>query len=110
MNIITVPISEVECWAENPRGIKKTDYDDLKEEILELGVYKPLIVCQENGKYIVLGGNMRLRALQELGHIEVDISIVKPKSEAEKIKYALSDNDRKAFYEEQKLAELIMPH
>jgi len=110
MNIITVPINQVVPWEKNPRGILKADYEDLKEEIRELGVYKPLIVYQENGRYVVLGGNMRIRALRELGHEEVDISVVEPKSEAEKIKYALSDNDRKGFYEEEKLAELLMPH
>lgn len=53
---------------------------------------------------------MRLRAILEMGIKEVDISIVKPKSEAEKIKYALSDNDRAGIYDEQALAELTYPY
>jgi DNA modification methylase len=73
-------------------------------------VYKPLVVCKEGGKYVVLGGNMRIRALKELGFKEVDISVVKAKTEKEKIEYALSDNDRVGYYEEEKLAELIQPH
>jgi len=110
MNIIRVPISKCEPWEKNPRGIKKKDFERLKKQIQELGVYKPLVACMENGKYIILGGNMRIRALKELGHKEVDISIVEAPSDVEKIKYSLSDNDRAGYYEEEKLAELVFPH
>ena len=84
MNIIRVPISKCEPWEKNPRGITIKDFERLKKQIQELGVYKPLIACQEKGKYIILGGNMRIRALQELGHTEVDISVVEAKTDAEK--------------------------
>ena len=110
MEIRKVPIEKVEPWEKNPRGIKQEDFERLKRQILKLGVYKPLICYQENGKYITLGGNMRIRALKELGVRGVEISIIKPKSEAEKIEYALSDNDRAGYYEEQALAELVYPH
>lgn len=65
---------------------------------------------KENGTLTVLGGNMRLRALQELGHKEVWVSVVEPKSEAEKIEISLSDNDRVGYYEDQALAELVYPY
>jgi len=110
MNIKRVPIDQVKTWEENPRNIKTEDFERLKKQIKELGVYKPMIACPKNGGYTVLGGNMRLRALKELGIKEVDISIVHPKSKAEKIKYALSDNDRAGEYEEEKLAELVYPY
>ncbi len=96
-------------WDKNPRGIKTKDFERLKKQILRLGVYKPLVVYEDGGKYIVLGGNMRIRALKDLGIKDVDISIVEPKSEAQKIEYALSDNDRAGYYEEEKLAELVYP-
>jgi hypothetical protein len=105
-----VPISSVVPWPKNPRGIKTKDFDRLKKQIKKLGEYKPLIAYRENGHYVVLGGNMRLRAYQELGIQEVEISIIKPKSEAQKIEYALSDNDRVGYYEEEALAELVYPH
>jgi len=110
MNIKRVPIEQVQNWEDNPRNIKTKDFERLKRQIKELGVYKPMIACPENGGYTVLGGNMRLRALKELGIREVEISIVHPKSKAEKIKYALSDNDRAGEYEEEKLAELVYSH
>ena len=53
---------------------------------------------------------MRLRALKEMGIKEVDIFIVSADTEAKKIKYALSDNDRAGEYDEQQLAELVYPH
>jgi len=110
MEIKKVPISEVDVWKKNPRNIRTKDFERLKKQILELGVYKPLVCYEENGKYITLGGNMRLRALRELGLREVEISVVYPKTEAEKIKYSLSDNDRAGEYDEQALAELTYPY
>jgi len=110
MNIKRVPISEVEVWAKNPRNIKTKDFERLKTQIQELGIYKPLICYRENGKYVTLGGNMRLRALVALNFREVDVSLVEAKNEATKIKYALSDNDRAGEYEEEKLAELTFPY
>lgn len=109
MNIERVPIDRVVPWDKNPRGIKTKDYDRLKKQITKLGVYKPLIAYRENGNYVVLGGNMRIRALKELGIKEVDVSVVEATTEAKKIEYAMSDNDRAGFYEEDKLAELVYP-
>ena len=110
MEIKKVPISDVDVWEKNPRNIKTKDMERLKRQIKELGVYKPLICVQENGRFITLGGNMRLRALQSLGIGEIDISIVKAPDEATRIKFALSDNDRAGEYDEQQLAELVYPH
>lgn len=110
MIIKKVPISEVDVWEKNPRNIKTKDFERLKRQIQKLGIYKPLICVKENGKYITLGGNMRLRALQALNYQEVDISIVNAPDEAIRIEYALSDNDRAGTTEEQKLAELIYPY
>ncbi len=110
MTILKVPIAQVACWDKNPRGIKQKDFDRLKKQILKLGVYKPLIAYRENGGYIVLGGNMRLKALQDCGIKEVDISIVDAPTQARRIEYAMSDNDRAGYYEEDALAELVYPH
>lgn len=109
MDIRKVPISSVVPWPKNPRGVKESDFARLKKQITDLGPYKPLVCYEEDGQYVVLGGNMRIRALKELGFKEVEISIVAPKSEAEKIAISLSDNDRVGYYEEQALAELVYP-
>lgn len=109
MEIKEVAISEVKVWKKNPKIIKVKDFKRLKKQIQDLGVYKPLVCFQENGKYTTLGGNMRIRALKELGHEKVEISVVHPKSEAEKFKYAISDNDSAGIYDLEKLAEALQP-
>ncbi len=109
MKILKVSIGKVENWEKNPRGCKKEGFERLKKQITKLGVYKPLLVYFDihKKKYVSLGGNMRLRALRDLKYTDVDISLITPKNEAEKLEYALSDNDRIGYYEEDALAELI---
>jgi hypothetical protein len=109
LRIVYVPVGQVAPWDKNPRSIKTKDYERLKKQIKELGVYKPLVAYKTKSKYVVLGGNMRLRALLALGARSVALSIVEPKNEAEKIKFNLSDNDRAGEYNEGELAELVMP-
>ena len=104
-----IPIDQLECWDKNPRFIQEKDYARLKRQIQQLGEYKPLIVYPENGRFVVLGGNMRLQAYRELGKKECWVSIQNPKNEKEKLELALSDNDRAGEYDDQKLAELIYP-
>jgi hypothetical protein len=72
-----------------------------------LGQYKPLLITSDGE---VLGGNMRLRAYKDLGMTEAWVSVVEPKTEAEKLEYALSDNDRVGYYEDDKLAELLIQY
>ena len=110
MRLVRVLIDQAVLWDKNPRGIKKADFDRLKKQIKDLGEYKPLIGAKENGKFVILGGNMRLRAYRELGQKEVEISVVEASSDVERIKFALSDNDRAGYYDEDQLAELIYPH
>lgn len=102
-----VKIEELQLWDKNPRSISEKDFERLKRQIKKLGQYKPLLVNQDN---IVLGGNMRLRALQDLGVNDVWVNQVKTKDEAEMIEYALSDNDRAGEYDEEQLAELATLH
>lgn len=97
-------INELKNWDKNPRAINKDDFDRLKKQIETLGQYKPLIITNDG---TVLGGNMRLRAYKDLGIDDVWVSVVDAPDEATKLKYALSDNDRAGYYQEQELVELI---
>ena len=106
LKMIQVPISKVLNWDKNKRNIKTTEMDRLKRQIQKLGIYKPLVGYEEDGKYIILGGNMRLRAIRALGHEFADVVVVEPKDEAHKLMINLSDNDRAGEYDEQGLAEL----
>src|SRR3990167_5294233 len=98
------PIIKLQEWDKNPRSISKDGYERLKKQIQKLGQYKPLLIIPDG---TVLGGNMRLKAYRELGMDNIWVSIVEPKNEDEKMEYALSDNDRAGFYDDDLLANLM---
>lgn len=99
------PINTLHNWDKNPRGVKKDDFERLKRLITKLGVFKPFVITEDG---TVLGGNMRLRACMDLGIEEVPVVVVDAPDEKTKIEYALADNDRVGYYEDQALAELLM--
>lgn len=99
-----VQIDTLHEWKDNPRNISPKDFERLKGQISKLGQYKPLLITKDNE---VIGGNMRLKAYRELGIKDVWVSVVEPKNENEKLEYALSDNDRAGYYDDDMLANLI---
>jgi len=99
-----VPLSSLKNWAKNPRSILEKDFERLKRQIKSLGIYSPLVINEES---IVLSGNMRLRAFQELNIDPVWVTIVEARDEKTMLEYALSANDRAGAYQDQELAELI---
>ncbi len=104
MEIKLVEINTLKEFDKNPRNITEEGMTRLKKQIQKLGQYKPLIITPEG---VVLGGNMRFRALTELGVEKVWVSIVKPKDKNEMLEYTFSDNDRAGFYEEELLERLL---
>lgn len=96
--------SELRNWDKNPRAIKKDRFEELKARITRRGQYKPLVITDDGE---VLGGNMRLRAFNDLGIDDAWVSVVHPESEADKIAIALEDNEELGYYEDQAVAELI---
>lgn len=103
MKIETRKTHELKLWEDNPRNIKPKDFERLKKQIKELGQYKPLLITQDG---TVIGGNMRLRAYMDLGIDDVWVSVVDPKDKDEILRYALSDNDRAGYYDDDLLANL----
>lgn len=97
-------LSQLRAWDRNPRDIDEDDFLRLKDQIVELGEYKPLIITSDG---VVLGGNMRLRAYRELGYTQCWVSVVDATTDAQKLKYALSDNDSAGHYIEDQLRDLI---
>lgn len=118
----TMLLADLRAWEKNPRTVRDEDIERLKKQIgLAGGLYKPLIVelvgpstntvggratARTHQTGIVLGGNMRLRALREMGFSEAWVSIVAPKDDEQRLKYALSDNGRAGTYDTTALAEL----
>lgn len=94
---------QIEGLSKNPRYLKENEYEKLKKSLTdspEFLEYKPLMVyAMDNGNYVTICGNMRLRValkLREEGHTEFDAIpcvILKADTPIEKIKeYAIKDN------------------
>lgn len=86
-----VKITEVKPNPNNPRLIKDDKFKKLVKSIQEfpdmLNV-RPIVV---NKDMIVLGGNMRLKAIKEAGHTEVAVEIVDWTEEKQK-EFIIKDN------------------
>lgn len=104
MDIKLVKIADLKHWDKNPRRITEDGIQRLKTQITELEQYKPLIVANDN---IVIGGNMRLMAMRDLGFEEVWVSDIGQATEEKMIKVALSDNDRAGMTDEDKLMIIV---
>ncbi len=81
----------------NPREIADEKYELLKADIQKYPQflqYNALKVYPiEDGKYIVIGGNMRYRALKELGFKEVPCVVIPKETPVEDLKaYVILDN------------------
>lgn len=64
-------ISELHNWEQNPRDIDENSFNRLKDQLTLKGQFEPLLTMQDG---TVLGGNMRLRAMRELGFEQVWVS------------------------------------
>ena len=76
----------------NPRTIKSVQLTNLKKSITEFPEMlslRPLVIDENN---IVIGGNMRLRALKELNYTEVPYIQVTGLSDEQKKEFVIKDN------------------
>lgn len=105
-----MPIAEVHPWPDNPRHAKKHDLDRLRTQIIELGIYRPLLCAHTERGWITVGGNQRLQILNELHQTQVEIVDIATQDPAMWLKYALSDNDFVGINDEQALAEMAYLH
>ena len=91
-----VKISEVKPNPKNPRVIKDGKFQKLVKSIQEFPDMlnkRPLIVFTDvDGKYVVLGGNMRLKALNELKYKEIPVIIADEWTEEQKVEFLIKDN------------------
>ena len=81
----------------NPRYIKEGEFEKLKKSISDSPEFleaRPLLAYPlNNGNYIVIAGNMRLRAARELDFKEIPCYIFDKKTPIKKLKeYAIKDN------------------
>lgn len=99
-----IPLSEIELnegqldgLPSNPRFIKDEKFASLVRSLQESPEFlkaRPLLVFQmQNGKYITIAGNMRLRALRELGAKDVPCYVFPKSTSVKKLReYTIKDN------------------
>ena len=92
VSVQKLKVTELKSHEENPRIIKDKKYKELRKSIKEFGEMLDIreIVIDENN--VVLGGNMRLKVLQELNIKEVSVKKVLGLSEQQKREFIIKDN------------------
>lgn len=81
----------------NPRFIRDERFAALKksiEDAPEMLNLRELLVYPFRGKYVVIGGNMRLKACEELGYTEVPCKVLPQETPVAKLReYTIKDNE-----------------
>jgi len=111
-DFITVPFGQIRPWGKNPRNYTRHELTKLARSLREKGQFKNLVCWQENGNYVIGGGNLRYQAMARIlkwpEDKMVQISVNYPGTEQEKLELTLLDNASSGFYEEDKLAALAI--
>lgn len=91
---------QIEGLPANPRKIDPDKYERLVQSLTEHPKFletSPLKVYADPGKaghYVIIGGNMRRRALSELGYKEVPCAVIAPDTPVEELRaYTIIDNN-----------------
>jgi hypothetical protein len=87
----SIAISKVRPNSDNPRYIKDEKFKKLVQSLRdfpEMANVRPIVV---NKEMVVLGGNMRLKAMQEAGWSEVPVQVV-DWSEEKQREFIIKDN------------------
>ncbi len=96
LTIKTVKIGLIKTNPKNPRIIKDDKFKKLVksiQEFPEMLAKRPLVCFTDtDGKFVVLGGNMRLKAAQECGLKELPIMLADEWSEEQKNEFLIKDN------------------
>lgn len=97
INDVLANDGQIEGLPANPRLIKDDKFNKLLrsiQELPEMTEARDLLVYPHNGEYIVIGGNMRLRAYQDLGWKEVPCCILPEGMPVEKLReMVIQDNN-----------------
>jgi len=104
MEIAKKKLSELKPAPYNPRKIDKETLEKLKQSIQNFGYVEPLVWNKRTKR--IVGGNQRLRVLQELGVEEVEVVVVDLDEDREKL-LNLALNKITGEWDFLKLAELF---
>ena len=91
-----IKIAEIKANPRNPRVIKDEKYKKLLKSLQEFPemLQKRPLVCftDTDGKYVVLGGNMRLKAAMELGMKTLPVVLADDWTEEQRAEFLIKDN------------------
>lgn len=91
-----IKLSKIKPNPDNPRLIRDEKFEKLCKSLQDFPSMlekRPLVVyTDKDGKYIVLGGNMRFRAAQHIGMKEIPAIIADDWTEAERKQFVIKDN------------------
>ena len=110
MDIQMVKISDIETNDYNPNVMSQEDFDDMKAILAEEGMNQPLLVRpnpDEDPPYVLVDGEHRLKASQQVGMEEVMVVIVDYNEDTAKMR-TLSMNHHRGESVPLKLAQIIV--
>lgn len=88
-------ISELNELENNPRIIKKDQFEKLKQSLKDNADYfeaRPIILSDRTGKLVILAGNQRYKAAKALGMEEVPTVLISGLSEEKEKEIIIRDN------------------
>jgi hypothetical protein len=89
-------IAEIKANPKNPRVIKDERFKKLVQSLQEFPemLEKRPLVCftDTDGKFVVLGGNMRLKAAKEIGLKKLPVVLADDWTEEQKAQFLIKDN------------------
>lgn len=114
---VIIPLSQIEPnkgqipgVPANPRSIDVAKFKKLKasiEENPEMLSLREVLVYQHGDKYVIIGGNMRYRALKEVGYKEAVCKVIPQTATAEQLRaVAIKDNNNFGDWDFEALANL----
>lgn len=114
---VIIPLSQIEPnkgqipgVPANPRSIDVAKFKKLKASIVEnpeMLSLREVLVYQHGDKYVIIGGNMRYRALKEVGYKEAVCKVITQRATAEQLRaVAIKDNNNFGDWDFEALANL----
>jgi site-specific DNA-methyltransferase (adenine-specific) len=92
-----LPLKELRPFERNPRTITEAQFRKLKESLLEDGYHSRIKVTRD---FRVIGGHQRLRALKELGYVDIPVLVPSREIDDETFKRVLlRDNHSNGMFD-----------
>lgn len=96
INKIQTNNGQIDGLPKNPRFIRDERFEKLKKSIAdfpEMLDLREIVVFPQAGKFVCIGGNMRLRACRDLGYKEIPVKVLPEDFAVEKLaEFVIKDN------------------